>query len=217
MKYIKKEIIKESKKCYLIVDIVFYIIICLIGSEVLFLNELKYVSTLKYLYLIFYIIAFFSVVAYFVNRRKHDYEFLYFALINIYAGSFVLIYSNYLSPNFIVGCSLLIYTIMNGFNKGIHAYRLDYNNKIESVSKLSIMLALMLLSIFTSIYFYKYLIIDNEVLGYYFLTFGLISLLEPFLCIVLNNKSISKKMLRNDIKRIEVKKITKKEIKKIKK
>lgn len=209
----KKEIIRESKKCHLIVDIAFYLIICFIGATILDIKRLSEVNTLNYLYLIFYIIGFFAVLAYFANRRKEDYEFLYFGLINVYVGSFALIYSNFSNPHFIVGCALLIYTISNAFNKGIHANILECKNRIEVVSKLPIMLILMFFSVFMSIYFYKNICIDNEVLGYYFLAFGLISMLEPLLCIVLNNKKISKTILGEEVKKEEAKK----EIKKVSK
>ncbi|UKI58726.1 MAG: hypothetical protein L6V81_05005 [Clostridium sp.] len=66
-----------------------------------------------------------SLVAYFVNRRPEDYEFLFFGLINIIVGTYVLV--NELFPNscLIVGSAILIYSIANVLNKGYHTNKND--------------------------------------------------------------------------------------------
>lgn len=221
----KKEVIKESKKCYLIVDIIFYLLICVLGLIVLTLNGIEAVSILKYLYLIFYSLGFLSLIAYFINRRENDFEFLYFGLINIYVGTFTLVYRNYSNAHFILGNSVLIYTIANALNKGLHVKILDQNRSLNVISKLSIMLVLMIFSLLISINFYDDFILESEILGYYFLNYGLLSLMEPLINVLIKNKRISK-YFNVGIEREETKtekkiktnkKVNKREVKKPKK
>ena len=118
----KKIILKEFEKCYLIIDIVFYNIICIIGLIVLSTDGLDLISLIKYFYLLFFVIAFFATLAYFSNRRKGDYEFLLYAFINVYVGTFALVYINYNNPWLILGCSMLVYTIANSLNRAAIRY-----------------------------------------------------------------------------------------------
>ena len=195
----KKEVFRESKKYFLIVDIILYNLICLVGILVLCSKELDFINTLRYFYLIFFVIAFISVVAYFVNRRKDDYEFLFYALINVYVGAYSLIYVNYKETWFILGSSLLVYTIANILNKGMRINTLDRTNSVGVVSKLSILVVVTLLSVFTAINLYANNTIEYSLLGYYFLTFGLISLIEPYLYIILHNKKISNYLCEGEV------------------
>ena len=115
----KKVVVTETDKYIIFVDIVLYLVIALMGFAILSINDINGIYTLKYLYVAFYVVAFFSVAAYFINRRKGDYEFLFFGLINVVVGSFAMINSNFYCNYFILGCSILIYSIANTINKGL--------------------------------------------------------------------------------------------------
>ena len=188
----KKVIFRETNKYLVIVDIILYNLICLIGIGILRTEGLEFLNPLRYTYGIFFMVAFISIFAYFINRRKDDYEFLLFGLINIYVGSFSLIYSSYSQAWFILGCAMLVYTIANILNKGIHIKALNDINSVSVVSKFSILTVLTILSIYVAINLFLHNKFECKLLGYYFLTYGLISLIEPYLYIIIRNKKLSK-------------------------
>ena len=229
----KKVVVTETDKYIIFVDIVLYLVIALMGFAILSINDINGIYTLKYLYVAFYVVAFFSVAAYFINRRKGDYEFLFFGLINVVVGSFAMINSNFYCNYFILGCSILIYSIANTINKGFYSKKLEANSNPFVVAKFSITLLLSLLGLFVAIKFYFTETIFNEVLGYYFITFGLLSLIEPLLVILINNNDAINNYLINseevvignakEVKKVEKvseepkKVVTRKKIKPIKK
>lgn len=213
----KKVLFRETDKCLLIVDIILYNLICLIGIAILYTEGIEYLNPLNYCFVIFFIVAFFSLIAYFSNRRKDDYEFLLFGLINIYVGSFSLIYSTYKQFWIILGCAMLVYTIANILNKGIHIKALDEKNSVSAVSKLSILSLLTILTLFTAINLFLHDKIESTILGYYFLAFGLISLIEPYLYIIVSNKKLSKYLCGKECIEEKIIKEVEKEKKEVKK
>ena len=210
----KKIIIKEFEKCYLIIDIVFYNIICIIGLVVLTTDGLDLISLIKYFYLLFFVIAFFATLAYFSNRRKGDYEFLLYAFINVYVGTFALVYINYNNPWLILGCSMLVYTIANSLNRGLHVKLLDEENNCAVIVKFAVLVLITLLSLFVAINLLSHSVIGNELMGYYFLGFGLFSLIEPYMTILLRNKKVNDYLLEKNKDKKEVKTVQKREVKK---
>ncbi len=199
-----KVIFKEPKRHYLCYDILLYLIITIIGFIILFSNCLTR-NMLLCLYSIFYLIAIFSLVIYFLNRTKDDYEYLIFTVINVLVGTFALLNYNYYDEYIILSLSIFIYTLSNTINKGYYLIILDKNNDANVVAKSSVTFLLALLGVFVSINFCFRNLIASEFLGYYFVTFGLISLLEPFLNIILKNKYICKYLLeKNKNKKVKV-------------
>ena len=91
----KKVIITETDRYIIFVDIVLYLVIALMGFAILAFPDVNNQYTLKYLYVAFFIVAFFAIAAYFTNRRKDDYEFLFFAVINVVVGAFALANSDF--------------------------------------------------------------------------------------------------------------------------
>jgi len=208
-----KVIFKESDKKFIIIDILFNIILCLIGLCVLKTTGIEYIKVLRYFYLIFYVVAFFSLIAYFSNRRKGDYELLYFAFINVYVGSFALIYRDYQNSYFILGCSVLIYTIANLYNRGVRINTLNNEKNLEFFPKLFVTLVLTLFCLGISFFLYQGNAVEFLIVGYFFLTFGLLSLLEPMLTIIMKNDKVMKFVV--DKKASEpVKSVVKRQVKK---
>ncbi len=193
----KKVIVTETDRYIIFVDIVLYLVIALMGFVILSIKDIDGAYTLKYLYVAFYVVAFFAVAAYFINRRKGDYEFLFFGLINVVVGSFALVNSNFYCNYFILGCSILIYSIANTINRGFYSKRLEDSSNPFVVAKFSTTLLLSLLGLFVAIKFYFTETIFNEVLGYYFISFGLLSLIEPLLVILINNNNTINNYLIN--------------------
>ena len=215
----KKVVIKEFDRTLLGIDLMLYCFFAVVGYIMLRFPELDSLKATEYISPIFYMFAFMSLVAYFVNRRPNDYEFLFFGLINIIVGTYVLV--NELFPNscLIVGSAVLIYSIANVLNKGYHTNKMINNNDINVFAKLAITILLTMLSLIVIVDLYNHEEGTSMVLGYYFMGFGLVSLLEPLLMILTRNPKIEKyltSLSKNDKKIIKTKKKTPtiKEIKK---
>ena len=71
-----------------------------------------------------------------------------------------------------------------------------------------------LLSLFVAINLLSHSVIGNELMGYYFLGFGLFSLIEPYMTILLRNKKINDYLLEKNSDKKEVKTVQKREVKK---
>ena len=215
----KKVVIKEFDRTLLGIDLMLYCFFAVVGYIMLRFPELDSLKATEYISPLFYMFAFMSLVAYFVNRRPNDYEFLFFGLINIIVGTYVLV--NELFPNscLIVGSAILIYSIANVLNKGYHTNKMINNNDINVFAKLAITILLTMLSIIVVVDLYNHEEGTSMILGYYFMGFGLVSLLEPLLMILTRNPKIEKyltSLSKDDKKDIKAKKKTTtiKEIKK---
>lgn len=198
-------IFNESKKNYAFVEIMLYLVVTLLGF-VLLSQEYLPRDILTYLFIIFYVIAIFSLLAYFSNRREDDYESLIFCLVNVLVGTFALLNHNHYDERLILSLSILLYTLSNTINKWYHALVLDEKKDLFVISKASTTFLLAVLGLFTSIAFLSMKLIDKDFLSYYLIAFGLISLIEPFLRILVNNHTVKKYLMKES-------KNTKKEVK----
>lgn len=146
---------------------------------------------MDYVVPLFYMFSFFGLLAYFVNRRKGDYEFLALGLINIVAGSYVIVNSYYPSSSFIIGSTILLYSIANVLNKGYHTKALMNKKNILFLPKLATTVLLGLLGVLVVFSLYDNTDVQTMILGYYFMAFGLLNLIEPFLTIIITNPKLA--------------------------
>ena len=217
----KKVVLKEKNNKFLGVDIVLYALFTFIGYILLNLEstELVNLSLTEYTYTLFYVFGFFSLFAYFANRVEDDYEFLIFGFINVCVGTFIMIYSNYPDAGFILADAVLIYSIANVINKGYACKRLLEKKSINFFPKAAITIMLLFLGVFVVSALYSKVEVGTIILGYYFVIFGLLSLLEPLIGIIGKNAKVEKYILNMvsyslDEKKEEVKKEETKEEKK---
>jgi hypothetical protein len=194
-----KVIFNESRKNYACVEMILYFLVSALGYVLLSIDYLPQ-NILKYLYIIFYIIAAFSLLAYFSNRRPDDYETLIFCVINVLVGTFALINSSHYNSRLILCLAILLYTLSNTINKWYHALVLDEKNDAFVISKASTTFLLAVLGLFVSIGFLSRTLIDKDFLSYYLIAFGLISLIEPFMRIIIKNDSVNKYLAGEDKK-----------------
>ena len=211
-------VFKESNKSYLIIDFILYIVVAVIGLVIFFTNCLS-LDTLYSFYWVFYVVAILSLIAYCLNRRKNDYETLIFSLINVFVGSFALLNYNYFNDRVILSVCMFMYTICNIANKWYYSYILNEKQDAFVIAKSSITFLLGILGVIISFGFYSNIFTNNEMIGYYFAIFGLISLLEPFMKVLIRKASIlgydieENKTLKDSTK-ISVKEKVKPEVKK---
>lgn len=221
----KKIILKEFDRTIIVIDIMLYVVIAFMGNMIVNIPEIENMSVMEYTPSIFFMFGFFGILAYFLNRREGNYEFLLFGLTNVVVGTFVFVNRFYPDSSFILGNSLFIYSLFNILNKGYHTRKLMMNRDINCYVKLSVTILLFLLGLYVAINLYCGNTIEYLVMGYYFLVYGLVSLLEPFLFIIIKNPSIevylasslkTNKKIKSNNKKIDlpkVKKITPKKIK----
>jgi hypothetical protein len=190
-----KRIIKEKEGTLIIVDILFYISIVLVGYFLVDFENYNVRDTLALLPSIFYVIAFLSCIAYFVNRKRDYYEFLMFSLINVAVGTYILI--NRFNPEgaFVIGDALLIYVIGIVINKLYLAKVLWDKKNINFIPKLVNSVLILCIGAFASFSLYSKEDVAYMIIGYFIMGYGLISLLEPFTYILLNNPTIDKLLI----------------------
>lgn len=212
----KRRVISEFGKSIYAIDIMLYAIISVVGY--LLLNgAIDTVGVNNYLVSIFFIFGFFSLLAYFLNRRENDYEFLFFGAINIFVSVFILINKGSNDMNLVISNSLLFYAIGYIINKGLNVYKLFKKKSINFIPKCAISILIFVISIIAVAAIYEKFDVVYLIYGYYFIGFGLLSILEVLLTILMNGKSFKKKMLSFLDYKEEKKEVKKKvEIKKMK-
>lgn len=180
-----KKVVKESGKTHLAVDIMFYFVYVFVGALLLKFPQIEELKPIEYAPIIFYMLGFFSLLSYFVNRRPKNYEFLFLGLINILVGTFVTFFSSYEDTGFILGNAILIYSLFTILNKGYHTIMLAKEKNINMYAKASITIMLVLLGFLVLQNLFKATTMQTLILGYYFLVFGIMSLVEVALVLIL--------------------------------
>ena len=187
-----KVVLKEFEKRLLVIDIMLY---CLFIVVVYFLIKIpifETLNTVEYASALFYMFAFFSLLAYFANRREGNYELLMFGFINVCVASFILIYECYPDFGFILADGVLIYSLGNVLNKGYNCGILLKEKNINFFIKVSVTILLLFLGVFAVSSLYTKPEAGNMILGYYFVIFGLLSLIEPLMEIIMKNPKVEK-------------------------
>ncbi len=214
---------KKIEKASFIAKIIFYAIYVIIGIILLKYPEIELLEPMRYSTPIFYVLGFLSIIIYFIHREEDNYEELFLGLINILAGSYILFYSYYSNTSFILGNTILVYSIAVLLNKGWNCIRLSRANDIKMFPKFAVTILLTLLGTLVINNLYSNITMQTIILGYYFLCFGAISLMEPFMTLIIKNKKINKYLMdvleeeykreTKTIKKVDVENINKKSLK----
>ena len=191
----KKEILKEFKKEQVWIKVVYYGLFTLVGLALLRFSDQGITNPIKYVPMIFYCFAFLTILTYFANRIKGDYELLYFGLINVVVGTFVLVNIYYPNSGFILSDAVLLYSILNVINSGYACVRELQERKLSFFMKTAITFMLLFLGVFVVSALYDKVEFGTLILGYYFSAFGLLYLLSVFTNVVLSDKKTQKKIL----------------------
>lgn len=212
----RRRVVKEFDKTIYAIDIMLYAIMGIIGYMLLQFSGMPNLDVEQYIIGIFFIFGFISLLAYFLNRRKGDYEFLFFGAINILVAVFIKLNAVHNDLNYIVSVSLLFYSLAYFLNKIIHVCKLVKEKNLNSIPKISISLLVVVLTLVTMVTVYTKFDVAIMIYGYYFIGFSLLSLIEVLLILLFNGKTFRKKLIDmlnyDDVK--PVKKTT--EVKKIK-
>ena len=189
-----KIILKEFERKHLIFEIIFYCVFVILGFVLLNVGDIGLIDTIKYAPYLFYTLAFFSILAYFINRCKDEYELLLFGFINVVVATFILVYNAYPDSGFILADAVLLYSIANVLNKGYSCKKMIIERDINFFIKVSITVMLLFIGVFVVASIYDKIEAGVLILGYYFIIFGLLSLLEPLNSVVLGDPDLQNRI-----------------------
>lgn len=195
--------IKEEKKRN-IIEAILYFILIIIGIIIMSFPAFGLINPILYLGALFYIYAFFTIIAYFLSRKEKDYELLFNSLINIIVASFLIAVPNENVP-FMLGTSMLIYTLLILVNRGFIVYKYKINKNYLWVIKFIITFLVIFLGILTIINLYNELSVQTLIIGYYFITLGVMLITEPLFKLFISPKKFNKivsKILEEDEKNV---------------
>ena len=191
----RRRVVKEFDKTIYAIDIMLYAIMGIIGYMLLQFSGMPNLDVEQYIIGIFFIFGFISLLAYFLNRRKGDYEFLFFGAINILVAVFIKLNAVHNDLNYIVSVSLLFYSLAYFLNKIIHVCKLVKEKNLNSIPKISISLLVVVLTLVTMVTVYTKFDVAIMIYGYYFIGFALLSLIEVLLILLFNGKTFRKKLI----------------------
>ena len=209
----KNIIIKEFDKTYLILDVMLYTVYVVTGFILLNFSDIELLNPIRYASPLFFMFGFFALLTYFLNRRDGDYESLLLGFINVCVGAFILIYVSFPNSAFIMADAVLVYSIANVINKGYHCKVLFDKKDINFFPKVAVTILLLLLGVFVVSALYTKIEVGSLILGYYFIIFGLLSLLEPLITVLTKNVRLENyilEFLSYENKEEDTKKIAKK-------
>jgi len=192
---VKKVVIKEVEKNLVILDIMLYVVFTVVGFILLNFSNIELLNPINYASPLFYMFGFFSLLIYFFNRSNRDYEFLIFGFINVCVASFILVFQTFPDTGFILSDAILVYSICNVINKGYSCKNMLKNKDLNFFPKVSVTILLLLLGVFVVSSLYLKSEVGSLILGYYFIIFGLLSMLEPLMSILIKNVKFEQFML----------------------
>ena len=191
----RRRVVKEFDKTIYAIDIMLYAFMGIVGYMLLQFSGMPNLDVEQYIIGIFFIFGFISLLAYFLNRRKGDYEFLFFGAINILVAVFIKLNAVHNDLNYIVSISLLFYSLAYFLNKIIHVCKLVKEKNLNSIPKISISLLVVVLTLVTMVTVYTKFDVAIMIYGYYFIGFALLSLIEVLLILLFNGKTFRKKLI----------------------
>lgn len=221
----KKVVIKELDKTFLGIDLMLYCIYVVMGYILIGFPEVEILNPMEYSPVLFFMFGFFSLVAYFSNRRVGNYEYLFLGLINVMVATFVLAHAFFGNDALIMALAVSIYSLSIILNKSYYLVHMLKNKDINFYPKTITVILLIFIGLLTvSPIFAKYAA-ANMILGYYFMAFGLVNLLEVLITIIIRNprldsaltsifglspvKTAKKKVVLKEIKKKKINKNTK--------
>ena len=188
-----------SQLCFSIITVIMGIIV--MTFKAFGLTELVlYTSTL------FYIYAFLSIIAYFIKRKEGDYELLVLSLIHVIVATMLYVFKD-TNINVMLGAAILIYSILFACNRLYKVYQLKRIKTYMWVVKLMVTILAGFLGLLTSLNLYTQTTVQTMMLGYYFITLGIMLTTENVIAIFITEdryRKILKKVLANESKLDEI-------------
>ena len=181
----------KKEKTKNIIEAALYFVLIIMGIIIMSFPAFGLIDPIFYLATLFYIYSFFIVIAYFTTREEKEYELLFNSLISIIVASFLMSAGSTNIP-FMLGTSILIYTLLIVVNRGYIVYKLKMKNNYLWIIKFIITFLVAFLGILTIINLYNELSVQTLIIGYYFVTLGIILITEPIFKIFISPATFNK-------------------------
>ena len=206
---------KSKKDLSLIVPLALSIVSFIIGCALIVLDDAFHENMCLYFGVHFYILAFTTIIIYFVSRKKGEYEYLFLSLINVICATLLLIFQN--MESLILGTSVVVFTTLFLFNRVYKVLYLKNNNNFMWGVKAYGTFLVLLLGALTSFNLYREITYAPLMLGYFFITFSIITSVESLIELFITENKFRQIMLKLFVKREEKLEEIKEEEKEIKK
>lgn len=180
----------EAKDKKILMSLITYLVAFIVGLVSMIFPALGFKNPILYASVVFYIISFFGIFGYFASHEdSKDYELLFFSLGGILAASYLFI-SEFAKVSFAMGTGFLIFMTVITINKIYYTRRMKNSGSNLWMLRAISLILILFLSVLTIQNFYRDISdVKTVMLGYYFLTFGLLSAVE-----LLTVTQISEKM-----------------------
>lgn len=172
----KKDVTADKK---IFMSLVTYLVVFILGLISMVFPAFGFKNPILYASVVFYIISFFGIFGYFASHEdSKDYELLFFSLGGILAASYLFI-SEFAKVSFAMGTGFLIFIAIITLNKMYYTRKMKKNGSNLWILRAISLILILFLSVLTIQNFYRDLSdVKTVMLGYYFLTFGLLSAIE---------------------------------------
>lgn len=180
-----KKFLKNNKA--VVAELITYFVMLILGIITILFPLIGIDNILVYSSLIFLILAFFSFGGYFYTKEnKVNYELLIFSLICILLASCLLAVSSSRSGN-ILATAFLAFTVLTTINRIYHIIMLKRrDNELYLLRSIALILILFVSVLSIQNFYRSYNDVETVIIGYYFLTYGMISFAEMILFVTLN-------------------------------
>lgn len=175
-----------KKNPLILIKGILYLTIVIIGMLLMSYPALGMIKPVYFVSMTFYAVSFFTILAYFIKRNKNNYELLLISLNNILIATFMFVFQSEIS-NIVLGTSMIVYTLFNISIKGLYSYRYKSENNYMWSTKLIELVLLVLIGLLTAINLYSEMSVITLMFGYYFITYGIINLMEPVYCYLIES------------------------------
>ncbi len=185
---------KKEKKKIITIDICLSALVVLLGVFLSIFPTYGLMDPIMLLCTIYLVLASVYLVGYFIYRVEGVYEKLFNSLIYVFSAMFLFICQGK-ETSIILGTGLLISMFLIVLNKGYYVYY--FSSKKDScwgVKFIVVFLIAFLSGLVISNLYKGITEVQTLVLGYFFVTFGILNLLEPLFLLILDSKEFDKVM-----------------------
>lgn len=203
----KKQSIKSSVVC----ETILYVLYVVVGILMLMFPSFGISNQVFFISMIFLILAFFSFGLYFLNKKYSDYDMLYLSIINVAVGVYLYLFKNdTISSTLAVSC--LVFSVSFLISRAYNIYLLYQKNNYIWLVKIITTVLICFLGSLTTTNLFKELTVPVLMMGYFYLAFGVVCILEPIFELFISDKKFSKYVenLLNEDEKKATKKVTKK-------
>lgn len=176
-----------------LIDILTYFSVLVLGITMVALSFGRVNNQVFFVMTFFYILSIILLVSYFACRRdKNNYEKLFLSLASAIMTGTLFFLTNVKSM-ICLGICLFVFITLVVIVKSINIFGYYKNRRLKCEVKSIVTLFIVLAGIISGYILTNQLFFQLIIFGYFFIVFGLLSLFEPIILILLEQEKITKK------------------------